>query len=74
MDSADNHEGPEHYRERAADMLRMADAAHTDAVKLFCLQLAASWNSLAEQAEKTDAVQLAFLSPAEQVPGRPEQR
>ncbi|HKY17627.1 MAG TPA: hypothetical protein VJL82_01745 [Rhizomicrobium sp.] len=52
----------------------MADAAHTDAVKLFCLQLAASWNSLAEQAEKTDAVQLAFLSPAEQVPGRPEQR
>lgn len=52
----------------------MADSAHTDAVKLFCLQLATSWNSLAEQAEKTGAAQLAFLSPAEQVPSQPEQR
>lgn len=74
MGSADNHESPEHYRERAADMLRMADSAHTDAVKLFCLQLATSWNSLAEQAEKTGAAQLAFLASVERVPGRPERR
>jgi hypothetical protein len=41
------------YRERAAQMLRLAKAAHTEAARSSYLNLAASWEALARQREHT---------------------
>jgi hypothetical protein len=39
------------YRERAAQMLKLAKQAHTEAARLSYLNLAASWSALARQGD-----------------------
>jgi hypothetical protein len=43
---------PEYYRERAAEMLKKAEEAATDTARSSYLQLAASWQQLAQKLEQ----------------------
>jgi hypothetical protein len=43
---------PEHYRERAADMLRRADEVATEEARNTFLELAAGWDRMAQLVER----------------------
>jgi hypothetical protein len=43
---------PQHYRTRAAEMLKMANEVPDKELKITLLSLASAWEKLAQQAEK----------------------
>jgi hypothetical protein len=45
-------DSPEHYRERAAEMLKWADEVTTDEARITFLELAAGWDRMAQLVER----------------------